>query len=347
MPLSAPHQGVGKMRVVGRRVCALMLSRIAESLYWMSRYLERADNTARLMEINLLYLVEAEEHLSETVQWRPLVSISGSEAAFAQYYDGAEVTAQHVIQFMTKGPANPNAIHPSLRLARENARVVRDRISKEMWQGMNELWWMVDTRLKSPLLPERAAAFYASVRDEVARFHGLTSSTMMRGEAYGFYSLGTFVERADMTARILDVKYHILLPDAAMVGSPLDYYQWAALLKSLSGFEAYRRKYHTGMRPIDVAQHAIFERNFPRSLEFAVDRIQRALEMIGAPAAESQSRAAVGRLLAHLEHHSAESVMRAGLHEFLQAFLQCIGVLNTALQADYFAAHFGAEPCAM
>jgi uncharacterized alpha-E superfamily protein len=148
-----------------------------------------------------------------------------------------------------------------------------DRISKEMWQGMNELWLTVDTRLKSPLPPERAAAFYAAVRNEVARFHGLTSSTMMRGEAYGFYLLGTCLERADMTARILDVKYHILLPDAAMQGSPLDYYQWAALLKSLSGFEAYRRKYHTRMRPIDVAQHAIFEGDFPRSLQFAVDRI--------------------------------------------------------------------------
>lgn len=324
-----------------------MLSRIAESLYWMSRYLERADNTARLMEINLLYLVEAEEHLPEAVQWRPLVSISGSEAAFNQYYDGTTTTASHVIQFMTKGPANPNAIHPSLRLARENARVVRDRISKEMWQGMNELWLMVDTRLKSPLLPERAAAFYATVRNEVARFHGLTANTMMRGEAYGFYLLGTFLERTDMTARIMDVKYHILLPDAAMVGSPLDYYQWAALLKSLSGFEAYRRKYHTGMRPLDVAQHVIFEPDFPRSLQFAVSRIRGALEMIGAPAANSRSHNAVGRLLALLQHHSAESVMRAGLHEFLQGFLQCVDELNAALQADYFAAHFEAEPCAI
>jgi uncharacterized alpha-E superfamily protein len=324
-----------------------MLSRIAESLYWMSRFLERADNTARLMEINLLYLIEAEEHLSEAVLWRPLLSISGSEAAFAQYYNATEITAQNVIQFMTKGPANPNAIHPSLRLARENARVVRDRISKEMWQGMNELWWMVDTRLKSSLPPERAAAFYASVRNEVARFHGLTSSTMMRGEAYGFYQLGTFVERADMTARILDVKYHILLPDAAMVGSPLDYYQWAALLKSLSGFEAYRRKYHTGMRPIDVAQHAIFEGDFPRSLQFAVDRIQRALEMIGTTAADSPSREAVGRLLTHLAHHSAEIVLREGFHEFLQGFLEHTAAFNAALQVDYFAAYLGAEPCAM
>jgi uncharacterized alpha-E superfamily protein len=223
---------------------------------------------------------------------------------------------------------------------------VRERISKEMWQGMNELWLTVDTRLKSPLLPERAAAFYAAVRSEVARFHGLTASTMMRGEAYGFYQLGTFVERADMTARILDVKYHILLPDAAMVGSPLNYYQWAALLKSLSGFEAYRRKYHTGMRPVDVAQHAIFEPEFPRSLQFAVDRIQRALEMIGALAARGPSRDAVGRLLAHLEHHSAETVLREGFHEFLQRFLGHIIALDTALQVDYFTAHLGAEPCA-
>jgi uncharacterized alpha-E superfamily protein len=223
---------------------------------------------------------------------------------------------------------------------------VRDRISKEMWQGMNELWLIVDTRLKSPLPPERAGAFYTVVRNEVARFHGLTSSTMMRGEAYGFYLLGTYLERADMTARILDVKYHILLPDAAMVGSPLDYYQWAALLKSLSGFEAYRRKYHTGMRPIDVAQHAIFEGDFPRSLQFAVDRIQRALEMIGAPAAGSQSRDAVEHLAALLAHHSAEIVLREGFHEFLRGFLGHITTLNAALQADYFAVHFGTEPCA-
>jgi uncharacterized alpha-E superfamily protein len=211
---------------------------------------------------------------------------------------------------------------------------------------MNELWLAVDTHLKSALPPEPAAAFYAAVRNEVARFHGLTSSTMMRGEAYGFYLLGTCLERADMTARILDVKYHILLPDAAMQGSPLDYYQWAALLKSLSGFEAYRRRYHTGMRPIDVAQHAIFEGDFPRSLQFAVDRIQRALKMIGAPAAGSQSHDAVGRLLAHLAHHSAEIVLREGFHDFLQGFLRHIAALNAALQADYFAAHFETEPCA-
>jgi uncharacterized alpha-E superfamily protein len=320
-----------------------MLSRIAESLYWMSRHLERADNTARLMEINLLYLVEAEEHLSEAAQWRPLLSISGSEASFAQRHDGAEISAASVIQFLTQDPTTHNAIHASLRLARENARVVRDRISKEMWQAMNELWLTVDTRLKAPLVPERAAAFYGAVRNEVARFHGLTASTMMRGEAYGFYQLGTYVERADMSARILDVKYHFLLPDVSMVGSPLDYYQWAALLKSLSGFEAYRRQYHTGMRPVDVAQFAIFEPQFPRSPQFAVDRIRWALDMIGAQAADRRTRDAVEQLAAHLAQHSAAIVLGEGLHEFLQMFLTHVDALNTALQADYFAAHFGAE----
>jgi uncharacterized alpha-E superfamily protein len=131
-----------------------------------------------------------------------------------------------------------------------------------------------------------------------------------------------------------------------MVGSPLDYYQWAALLKSLSGFEAYRRKYHTGMRPIDVAQHAIFEGDFPRSLQFAVGRIQQALEMIDAAAADSPSRVAVRRLLTHLAHHSAEIVLREGFHEFLQGFLERTAALNAALQVDYFAAHIGVEPCA-
>jgi uncharacterized alpha-E superfamily protein len=159
-------------------------------------------------------------------------------------------------------------------------------------------------------------------------------------------ALNLFLKDIYHQQRILKDGVIILLPDAAMVGSPLDYYQWAALLKSLSGFEAYRRKYHTGMRPIDVAQHAIFEGDFPRSLQFAVDRIQRALEMIGTTAADSPSRQAVGHLLAHLAHHSAEIVLREGFHEFLQGFLHQMAAFSTALQVDYFAAPLGVEPCA-
>src|SRR5512143_2013840 len=199
----------------------------------MSRYLERAGNTARLVEINLIHLLEAEDALPEAAQWRPLLSISASEDAYKARYDGAEVTAGRTIQFMARERANPNSIRSSLRLARENARVVRDRISNDMWEAINELWLGLD-RLMETAGAERAPGLYAEVLNGVARFHGISVSTMMRGQAFGFYLLGTCIERADMTARILDVKYHLLLPDLSMVGSPLDYYQWAALLKSLS-----------------------------------------------------------------------------------------------------------------
>jgi uncharacterized alpha-E superfamily protein len=323
-----------------------VLSRIADSFYWMSRYLERADNTARLMEINLLHLLEAEDQLSEEAQWRPLLAINGSEGSFSETYDGAPITAGRVIQFLTQQRSNPNAIRSSLRLARENARVVRDRISKEMWEAMNQLWLQVDRQLDGPLLPGRAAAFYSEVRNGVARFHGVTVSTMMRGQPFGFYMLGTFLERADMTARILDVKYHLLLPDLALIGSPLDFYQWAALLKSLSGFETYRRRYRAGLRPIDVAAFVLFEADFPRSLRFSLERMQQALAGIQEAAPDPQCVARLQRLVTLLDDSSAEQVFKTGLHEFLEGFLDAIDELNAALATRYFEAFLGGEPCA-
>ncbi|HVM96479.1 MAG TPA: alpha-E domain-containing protein [Candidatus Acidoferrales bacterium] len=323
-----------------------MLSRIADSLHWMSRYLERADNTALLIEINLLYLLEAEDQLTEAAQWRPLLAICGSEAAYSETYKGAPITANRVIQFLTQQRANPNAIRSSLRLARENARVVRDRISKEMWEAMNQMWLQVDRQLSGPLLPERAAGFYSEVRSGVARFHGITVSSMMRGQPFNFYLLGTFLERTDMTARILDVKYHLLLPDTSMVGSPLDFYQWAALLKSLSGFEAFRRNYHAGLRPIDVAQFIIFEPDFPRSLRFSLDRMKQAIDELAETARDERSADCMSRLLARLEDTNAEQVFERGLHEFLEDFLDGVRELNDALAARYFEAFLGDEPCA-
>lgn len=325
-----------------------MLSRIADSLYWMSRHLERVDNTARLIEINLLYLVEAEDVLSPAAQWQPLLSISASEDAFREGYDGAEINAHKVIHYLTQEHSNPNSIRSSLRQARENARIVRDRISREMWEAMNELWLYVDEHLKTPLPLERAASFYAHVRNQVARFHGLTVSTMMRGEAYGFYLLGTFIERADMTARILDIKYHLLLPDASLVGSPLDYYQWVALLKSLSGFEAYRRKYRAELRPLEVAEFVIFESDFPRSLRFSAERMLQALKEIGTKGPDSRTYAALSRLVADMEDNSVEDVFfKEGLHGFLEAFLEGIEALNAAVTLDYLETYLGEEACVM
>jgi uncharacterized alpha-E superfamily protein len=166
----------------------------------------------------------------------------------------------------------------------------------------------------------------------------------MRGEAFGFYLLGFFLERADMTCRLLDVKYHLLLPDLTLVGSPLDYYQWAALLRSLSGFEAYRRKHHQ-LRPIDVGEFVILDPDFPRSLRFAVDRMQQALIGIGASETRSGALALVAELTRRLEKSDADGLFQRGLHEFLAELLVQLSALHEALREEYFEAHLGNTPC--
>ncbi len=309
----------------------------------MARSLERVDATARLLDINLLYLLEAEDALVEPVQWQPLLGIFGSEASYAEIFAGADIRRDRVVRFMTQEKENPGSLYNSLRAARENARVVRDRISREMWEAMNEFWLEVHRHFGRPLRAENAPEFFAYVRNQVARFHGLTLNTMMRGEPFGFYMLGNFLERADMTARTLDVKYHMLLPDTSMIGSPVDYYQWGALLKSLSGFEAFRRRYHAGLRPLDVTEFVILEAEFPRSLRFAVERMEQAVERIGTNQPECEICKALLALKKQLQEHTAKSIFEYGLHEYLSDFLAHIQAFNNALQTDYFEAYLTAD----
>jgi uncharacterized alpha-E superfamily protein len=317
-----------------------MLSRIGESLYWMTRYLERADGTARILDINVVYMLEADEGTTEDGQWRPLLKIVEADEAYAERYEDDIITVQRVIHFLTQDKANPGSLYNSLRAARENARVVRDRISTEMWEAINQFWLSVDKHLKSALQPWRAAEFYSYVHREVALFFGLTQSTMMRGEAYGFTVLGSLQERADMTARILDVRYHLLLPDVSLVGSPLDYYQWGALLKSLSGFESYRRRYQAGIRPIDVVEFVVLNPDFPRSLAYCVDNMGRALDRIGVTPGGAVE-AALGALRAHLSDTEPREILAQGLHEYLERFLILLARLADALQSDYFESYLG------
>ena len=319
-----------------------MLSRIGESLYWMTRNLERADDTARILDINVVYMLEADEGATEETQWQPLLNIVGADELYPQRYPDNRVTVQRVIHLLTQERENPGSLYNSLRLARENARVVRDRISNEMWEAINEFWLAVDKHLKATLQPWRAAEFYAYVHREVATFFGLAQSTMMRGEPYGFTVLGSLQERADMTARILDVRYHLLLPDLSLVGSPLDYYQWGALLKSLSGFESYRRMYQGGIRPIDVVEFTVLNPDFPRSLVYCLDGMERALERIGSVSVGAVP-AAMGALRGHLDGATPQGILDQGLHEYLDQFLALLAELTAALQGDYFEAHLGDE----
>ena len=317
-----------------------MLSRIGETLYWMARNLERADNTARILDINLIYMLEADEGGTEETLWKPLLEIVDADELYAEQYQDGVVTVQRVIQFLTQEKTNPGALYNSLRLARENARMVRDRISREMWEAINQFWLEVDRHLGTKLLPWRAEEFYAYVHREVALFFGLSQSTMIRGTAYGFTALGSLQERADMTARILDVRYHLLLPDLALVGSPLDYYQWGALLKSLSAYEAYRRRYQAGIRPIDVVELVVLNPDYPRSLMYCVEGMARALERIDS-ATNGAVEARMAALKAHLSDTDPQAILDQGLHEYLDWFLVLLAKLSDALQSDYFEAHLG------
>ena len=310
-----------------------MLSRIADSMYWMARYLERAGETARLMEINLLYLVEAEEDMGEEDKWRPILQINASEPLYDEQFSGGISTAR-VLQFISAGRSNPSSIRTCLRLFRENARVARDRISKEMWEAVNEIWMNFDERLKGPLSAERAGTLFVDLRNQVARFNGLAASTMMRGEAYAFFQLGGCFERADMTARTLDIKYHIILPDLSMIGSALDYYQWAALLKSLSGFEAFRRNYHSAFMPADVAEFVVLNRDFPRSIAFSVKRMGGALQTIGLE--QKDATKAAFAALAEIDTMTAQQIFDNGLHEYLESLLGRLSQFHSALAEEFF-----------
>ncbi|WP_369681245.1 alpha-E domain-containing protein [Chromatium okenii] len=321
----------------------MMLSRIAESLYWMARHLERVDNTARVLDINVVHMLEADENATEEMQWKPLLAIVNAEDCYARAYPDGRITVQRVIHLLTQDRSNPGCLFNSLKLARENARVVRDRISNAMWETLNQFWLATDKHLATTLPPWRAAEFYAFVHREVATFFGLSQSTMMRGQAYGFTALGSLQERADMTARILDVRYHLLLPDVSRVGSPLDYYQWGALLKSLSCFETYRRQYQGGINPLEVVEFVVLNPNYPRSLTYCVNGIAQALERIG----DSPNGAVTDQLLAlraHLSGITAAHILDQGLHEYLDEFLARLGAFSDALQADYFDAYLGDAP---
>lgn len=317
-----------------------MLSRIAESLYWMARHLERADNTARALDINVVHMLESDEGLTEDAQWRPLLTIFGADEGFEARYPDRRATVQRVIHFLTQDPANSGCIHESLRQARENARAARDRVSTAMWESLNEFWLVADEHLQAKLPPWRAAELFSFIHREVATFLGLTETTMMRGEAHSFVRLGCLQERADMTARILDVRYHLLLPDLDLVGSPLDYYQWGALLKSLSGFESYRRCYQNGIRPVDVVEFVILNPDFPRSITYCVNALEHALERIGC-SPDGESAPAIEALREQILEMEPHRIIESGLHQYLEALLVRLARLGDALRADYFEAYPG------
>lgn len=296
-----------------------MLSRVADSIYWLNRYVERAENVARFVDVNLNLMLDYPIGLGE--QWKPLVLTTGDLPLFQQRY--GQATAENVIQFLSFDSNYPNSIISCLRVARENARCIREIISREMWEQVNAFYLMVKDAAQGQSLTE-LQKFFADVKTASHLFAGVMDATMAHNEGWHFGYIGRLLERADKTARILDVKYFILLPSVKDVGTTIDELQWMALLKSASAYEMYRKRIHR-ITPKGVAEFLILDREFPRSVEFCLLQAERSLRQItGTPAGTWRNPAerALGRLRSDLDYLTIEDIMQTGLHEFLDHLQQ-------------------------
>jgi len=311
-----------------------MLSRVANSIHWMSRYLERAENIARFIDVNLHLILDvpvAYEH-----QWAPLVSVTGDAAAFRQRY--GEATQDAVLQFLVFDRENPNSIYSCLAAARENARSTREVTSSEMWEQMNRTYLMVRDAESSRRVWSEAAAFFSHFKKACHLFNGTADATMSHAEGWHFMRSGRLLERADKTSRILDVKYFILLPEPDYVGSPYDSLQWTALLKSASAFEMYRKRYHR-ITPRSVAEFLILDAGFPRSMRHCLIDSEDSLKAIAGSAPRSFRNTAeqrLGRLRSELDYTSIDEVFSHGLHEYLDDFQLRLNGIGQAIHGTFF-----------
>jgi uncharacterized alpha-E superfamily protein len=297
-----------------------MLSRVADSIYWLNRYVERAENVARFIDVNLTLLLDSPVGVAQ--QWAPLIATTGDLPLFKQRYGKA--TADNVIRFLTFDPEYRSSIRSCVQLARENARSVREIISSEMWEQVNSFYLMVNEADSSRPVWE-LSDFFSQVKLASHLFAGVMDATMTHNEGWHFGQIGRLLERADKTARILDVKYFILLPSVKEVGSTLDDIQWMALLKSASAYEMYRKRKAHRLTPRSIAEFLILDREFPRSVRFCVNQMERSLhDIMGTPIGTWQTpiERTLGRLRTDLDYITIDDIIQTGLHETLDD-LQC------------------------
>lgn len=311
-----------------------MLSRVADSIYWLNRYVERAENMARFVDVNLYLLLDSP--IAGAQQWEPLVNTTGDQSFFREHY--GEVTAEKVIQFLTFDSRYPNSILSCLQAARENARSVREIISSEMWEQINDFYFLVRDASQGPHVSE-LSDFFARVKMESHLFSGIMDATMSHNEGWHFGQIGRLLERADKTARTLDVKYFILLPSAKDVGTPMDELQWIALLKSASAYEMYRKCQHR-ITPQGVAGFLVLDREFPRSIQSCLLRAERSLHHItGTPPGiwHNPVERVLGRLRSELDYITIDEIVNRGLHEFLDELEVHLNDIGTSMFETFFA----------
>lgn len=310
-----------------------MLSRVADSIYWMTRYVERAENYARFMDVNLSLIMDLPKTFSE--QWQPLVRITGDNSVFVSMYD--QYSRDAVVEFLTFDKNNPSSILSCLIQARENARTIREIISSEMWWQINELFLSVK---EATLVDnENLSGFYRHIKNGTHLFNGIMDSTLSHNEAYHFANLGRLLERADKTDRMLDMKYFYLLPRVEDVGTALDYLQWSALLKSTSAYEVYRKKYGK-MDYRDIIHLLLFDREFPRAVFFCLLESDKSLHAItGTPPGtfDNSAEKEMGRIMSQLSFNDVNDVVRYGLHEYLDDFQVKLNLLGNEIFRTFFS----------
>lgn len=317
-----------------------MLSRVGDSTFWVGRYVERAENNARLLDVNVQMLLDFENRSAETERqfWLPILSTLEDTELFRHLHP--EFTAAAVLDYVTFEPRNPNSIQSCVGFARENARAVRDQISSEMWEKINGLYLYFRDGTAARDFRANSHEFYDRVTYEAQLIQGVTDATMTHGEAWRFIQAGKFIERADCTSRILDLKYHILLPSGEQVGGHVDISQWMYVLRSCSAMEAYLKIRRGDVTPWGVAEFLICHDEFPRSIRFCVDRLDSVLHDISRTQEghfSNEPERQSGLLRSQLDYATVDGIFREGLHEYLDGVQERLIELDVAFHRTYCA----------
>lgn len=307
-----------------------MLGKTAGGLFWMFRYLERSENTARLIEAGFRMSLTS----PDGDEWESVLRTAAAEAAYTQAHDTVEKSK--VIDFLLRDADNPSSVMSSIAMARQNARLVRTALTREVWEAVNDTYMILRKRLARPVTERDLPVVLGEIRQQAALVGGALQGSMLRNDVFDFARTGTFLERADNTARILDVKYYVLLPSVSQVGSSLDNVQWETILRSVSGVRAYSWLNQGNVTPMGIADFLIFDPRMPRSLRFSVSKLRSNLGMLeGEYGDRHKCQETVEQLDRRLQTGTIEQVFDDGLHEFLSGFVSEIGKLGQEIQADY------------
>jgi uncharacterized alpha-E superfamily protein len=324
-----------------------MLSRVANCLYWMSRFIERAENIARLVDVNLQLLLDLrnldDERLAE--HWMPIVQSTGDETAFLELHKKA--TGQAVTEFLVFQPENPNSIVSSICQARENARMVRDQISIEFWEELNRVYLFVRSPEARKVWRQSPSEFFQQIKAASLHLVGIGYATILRNEGWWFSQAGSFLERADKTSRILDVRYHSLPERGAPESiSQTEALGWSAILRSCSAWDAYKSIHGADVHPRFVAEFLLFNEDFPRSARFCVSELNSALRHIsGVPSGRfcNEAEKLAGRLEAEMQFSTVDEIFDQGLHTYLDQFQSKLNAIGAAAFNAYIFQDFGGE----